>query len=85
MSLPIRSRKKVKADRATEQGIAGHEAAMRAISGKKKISRFDTPVETRIHGNTVSNKFGLAPQDYNTRTGTVKTLRPHSNQQKNNP
>ena len=31
MSLPIRSRKKVKADRATEQGVAGHAAAMSAL------------------------------------------------------
>ena len=31
MSIPIRNRKKVKADRATEQGIAGHQAAMKAL------------------------------------------------------
>lgn len=31
MNLPIRNRKKVVAARATEQGIAGHQAAMKAL------------------------------------------------------
>ena len=31
MKLPIRNRKQVKADRATEQGIAGHQVAMKAL------------------------------------------------------
>jgi hypothetical protein len=32
----VRARKAVKADRATEQGIAGHQAAMKALSGNWK-------------------------------------------------
>ena len=31
MNLPIRNRKKVVAARATEQGVAGHQAAMKAL------------------------------------------------------
>ena len=31
----VRSRKQVKADRATEQGIAGHKAAMDALRPNK--------------------------------------------------
>ena len=33
----VRSRKQVKADRATEQGIAGHTAAMNALNPKKGL------------------------------------------------
>ena len=32
----VRARKAVKADRATEQGIAGHKAAMKALGGNWK-------------------------------------------------
>jgi len=32
----VRKRKAVKADRATERGIAGHQAAMKALSGNWK-------------------------------------------------
>ena len=32
----VRARKAVKADRATEQGIAGHQAAMKALGGNWK-------------------------------------------------
>lgn len=64
MGLPIRSRKQVKADRATEQGVAGHEAAMRALAGKAKTSRFDTNLEGRVHSNTLRNKLGMAPRGF---------------------
>ena len=38
MNLPIRNRKKVVAARATEQGIAGHQAAMDAIGKAVKAT-----------------------------------------------
>ena len=33
----VRGRKQVKADRATEQGIAGHQAAMAALNPRKGL------------------------------------------------
>ena len=55
MGLPIRSRKQVKADRATEQGVAGHQAAMSALgkaAGYRSFGDYTT-------GNTYSK--GKAP------------------------
>ena len=58
MNLPIRNRKKVVAARATEQGIAGHQSAMRAL-GNASLAGNPKLTESYWDGSTGSYSSAL--------------------------